>query len=550
MAVFQRIIKNVRCEFSNLGVPFYLLWLFFHPFLVVAVVGFFLIPFFLEYLKETIAFGCLTVLLMGIYVFTPKVLKFLVFIGSLLLLSSLSFVKLSFFQLYGVKISASALFVIFETNASETSEFLENYLNVPIIILFLLLFMPLIWSLVFKRKKIRQFILENTKKKPPIKIVLLLAIIIVSGFIIQWKFKNENILLNSYSSYQEYIKTKEILASQLAKNENNLVSDATNSDDEAVYVVIIGESTSTWHMQLYGYERETNPRLQEINEELIVFNNVITPNVHTILALEKILTLANYENPKPIQNASVVQLANAAGFETYWISNQQPVGIHESLSTIIGNASRNKYFKATEGYKYTIHDETLLPILDQVLQEKKRKKLIFLHLIGTHVAYYKRYPKEFDVFHNFTRPDLDKKANEYINTYDNATRYNDSIISEVIKKVKSLNTNSYVAYFSDHGDDVYDVADIIGHNEYLGTKPMYEVPFLLWLSENYKEKSMLYSKKDQIIGRAYNLEDFIYSFSELSRIKFKKMDSTRSVFSNQYIERTRLIKQGENYDEK
>lgn len=550
MAVFQRIIKNVRCEFSSLGVSFYLLWLFFHPFLVVAVVGFFLIPFFIEYLKETIAFGCLTILLMGIYVFTPKVLKFLVFMGSSLILSSLSFVKLSFFQLYGVKISASALFVIFETNASETSEFLENYLNVPIIILFILLFMPLIWSLVFKRKKIKQFILEHTVKKAPVKIVLLLALIFVSGFIIQWKFKNENILLNSYSSYQEYIKTKEILASQLAKNENNLVSDATNSDDEAVYVVIIGESTSTWHMQLYGYERETNPRLQEINEELVVFNNVITPNVHTILALEKILTFANYENPKPIQNASVVQLANAAGFETYWISNQQPVGIHESLSTIIGNASKNKYFKATEGYKYTIHDETLLPILDQVLKEKKRKKLIFLHLIGTHVAYYKRYPKEFDVFDNFSRPDLDKKANEYINTYDNATRYNDSIIRAVIDKVKLLNANSYVAYFSDHGDDVFDEANMAGHNEYLGTKPMYEVPFLVWFSEKYNKSSKLFSQKDVLKQRAYNLEDFMYSFAEISRIKFAQMDSSRSVFSNQFIERPRLVKDGEDYDKK
>ena len=548
--MFQRIIKKLNSEISSLGISFNLLLLFFHSFLVLAMVGFFLIPFFLEYLKETLAFGCLTVLLMGIYAFTPRAMKFLVFISSSLLLSTLSFVKLSFFQLYGVKISASALFVIFETNASETSEFLENYLNLPIFFLFLLLFIPLIWSLVFKRKKIKQFILEHTDKKPPIKIIGLLSLIFVSGFIIKWKFKNENILLNSYGSYQEYIKTKEILVSQLAKTENTLVSDATNSDDEAAYVVIIGESTSSWHMQLYGYKRETNPKLVKIKDELVLFNNVITPNVHTILALEKILTFTNFENPKPNQNASVVQLANAAGFETYWISNQQPVGIHESISTIIGNAAKNKYFIATEGYKYTIHDEALLPILEQVLQEKKKKKLIFLHLIGTHVAYYKRYPKEFDVFDNFSRPDLDKKANEYINTYDNATRYNDSIIRAVIDKVKLLNANSYVAYFSDHGDDVFDEANMAGHNEYLGTKPMYEVPFLVWFSEKYNKSSKLFSQKDVLKQRAYNLEDFMYSFAEISRIKFAQMDSSRSVFSNQFIERPRLVKDGEDYDKK
>ncbi len=545
----QRILKKMKREISSLGLSLYLLWLFFHPFLVLCFIGFFLIPFFLEFLKEVVAFVCLTVLLIGVYAFAPKMLKFLIFVCSSLLLSVLGFVKLSFFQLYGLKISASALFVIFETNASETSEFLENYLNIPIIFLFLLFFSPLIWTLIFNRKKIKQFILEHSAKKALLKVLMLLGVIFVSGFIIQWKFKNENILLNSYSSYQEYLETKKILSSQLAKKQNDVVANATSSNEEEVYVVIIGESTSTWHMQLYGYERETNPKLQEIAEDLIVFDNVITPNVHTILALEKILTFANFENPKPNKNASVVQLANAAGFETYWISNQQPVGIHESLSTIIANAANNKYFIATEGYKYTIHDEALLPALDQVLQEKKKKKLIFLHLIGTHVSYYKRYPKEFNTFNNIAKPDKNKKVNEYINTYDNATRYNDYIIREVIEKVKSLNTKSYVAYFSDHGDDVFDEANIAGHNEYLGTKPMYEVPFLVWFSKKYKENSSLFSKKQQIKQRLYNLEDFVHTFTEMSEIKFSKMDSTRSIFSNQFIERPRLIKEGENFDE-
>lgn len=545
----QRILKKMKREISSLGLSLYLLWLFFHPFLVLCIIGFFLIPFFLEFLKEVVAFVCLTVLLIGVYAFAPKMLKFLIFVCSSLLLSVLGFVKLSFFQLYGVKISASALFVIFETNASETSEFLENYLNIPIIFLFLLFFSPLIWTLVFNRKKIKQFILEHSAKKALLKVFMLLGVIFVSGFIIQWKFKNENILLNSYSSYQEYLETKKILSSQLAKKQNDVVANATSSNKEEVYVVIIGESTSTWHMQLYGYERETNPKLQEIAEDLIVFDNVITPNVHTILALEKILTFANFENPKPNKNASVVQLANAAGFETYWISNQQPVGIHESLSTIIANAANNKYFIATEGYKYTIYDEALLPALDQVLQEKKKKKLIFLHLIGTHVSYYKRYPKEFNTFNNIAKPDKNKKVNEYINTYDNATLYNDYIIREVIEKVKSLNTKSYVAYFSDHGDDVFDEANIAGHNEYLGTKPMYEVPFLVWFSKKYKENSSLFSKKQQIKQRLYNLEDFVHTFTEMSEIKFSKMDSTRSIFSNQFIERPRLIKEGENFDE-
>src|SRR5699024_4361655 len=102
-----------------------------------------------------------------------------------------------------------------------------------------------------------------------------------------------------------------------------------------IHIVVIGESTTTWHMQLYGYHKETNPLLTEIRDELFIFDSVISPHTHTILSLEKMLSYSNYENQKPERNASIVQLANQAGFTSYWISNQRPIGFHESVATNI-----------------------------------------------------------------------------------------------------------------------------------------------------------------------------------------------------------------------
>src|SRR5690606_14130732 len=101
------------------------------------------------------------------------------------------------------------------------------------------------------------------------------------------------------------------------------------NDAPQTYVVIIGESTSARNMGLYGYYRNTNPLLTEIKDELLIFNDVISPHTHTIPSLNKMLSLSNFENPDVIHCGSIVQLANAAGFSTYWISNQQPIGIHE-----------------------------------------------------------------------------------------------------------------------------------------------------------------------------------------------------------------------------
>ena len=42
-------------------------------------------------------------------------------------------------------------------------------------------------------------------------------------------------------------------------------------------------------------------------------------------------------------------------------------------------------------------------------------------------------------------------------------------------------------FLSDHGEELYTDLNIAGHNEDTPTKSMYEIPFILWQSEKYKE---------------------------------------------------------------
>lgn len=376
----------------------------------------------------------------------------------------------------------------------------------------------------------------------------------ISGaiLIIHLKFSEENIIYTSVVSYSDYQDTKEILKNTLAKSESDFIKNISSEEIPQTYVVVIGESTSRWHMQLYGYTRETNPLLSEIRDELIIFDNTISPNVHTILALDKILTFSNQEQANKPENASVVQLANQAGFTTYWLSNQRPVGLHENVSTLIGNAANQKYFLATDNYNSNIYDEDIFPTLENILKQKELKKIIFIHLIGTHSDYKKRYPKKFDYFRDSPpkTPFVNSDNENIVNEYDNAIRYNDYIVRNIIERVRKQNTNSYVMYFSDHGDELFDTMDLMGHNEYYGTKPMYEIPFIIWLSPEYKENFPEFKIGNDLINRKYNLEDFIYSFSDLSKIKFNSMDTSRSIFNTEFKERTRWIKEKEDYDKR
>ena len=527
----------------------------FYPFIVLTIIGWFFIPFLRAYFKEIIGFGLFSfVFVVLFFLVNYKTFRKFIFLTSYLLLAFLAFFKLSFYYHYGVKLSASALFVIFETNTSEASDFLSNYFDGTILLLSIVFIIPLLFI------GSKQFFLAKTvlkfneafylKVKPKVLKIPLFLFGILALYGVQWKFKAENILFTGYSSYQEYIVTKKNLRSNLAQETSTVFNVLSTNKDPQTYVVIIGESTSRWHMQLYGYKRETNPLLSEIKGELAVFDSVITPDVHTILALEKALTLSNTKKPNIQPNGSVVQLANQAGFITYWLSNQKPVGLHESISTIIANAAHHKYFIATDNYNYNIYDEALLPVLDKVLNEKVEKKIIFIHLIGTHSDYKKRYSESFEHFKD-TFPNLTykhKKAIKVTNEYDNATLYNDFIVRTIIDKVKAKNTLSYVAYFSDHGDEVYDTMDLMGHNSYHATRPMHEIPFIVWFSEKYKTDVPFSGNFENITKNRYSLEDFIYTFSDLSQIDFENFDASRSIFNSAYKKRTRYIKNNIDYD--
>jgi len=536
------VTKDFR---NNLKSIFRLALILSFPLLVITVLGWFVMPHIIGYLREVIAFACLTIVFIGfILQFKSNKLRKIVLMTLWFLLLVLAFVKVSFYFNYGVKLSASALFVIFETNGSEASDFLSNYFDYKVyslVALFVALF--LISLSILKVEKDKNLFFSR-------KIRLLSVIILLfAGFIIHKKFINENLVLTGIHSYKEYLTAKANLKETLAIQDPKYISNVTAKDEQQTYVVVIGESTSNWHMQLYGYNRETNPLLSEIKDELLVFENVITPNVHTILALDKILTFSDFIKPNTKNNASIVQLANKAGFETFWISNQRPVGLHESIPTIIGNAAKHKKFISTDNYNYDIYDESLLPYIETALQNSAKKKIIFIHLMGTHATYSKRYPSAFNFFEGETNTSFKhSKSRKSINEYDNAIRYNDFVIREVIEKVRSLNDISYVVYFSDHGDEVFDTFDFLGHNEYHGSRPMYEIPFIVWLSDKYKKNNINLATIENLIKRQYILEDFIHSFSEISAITFDKFNPEKSIFNQNFKKKKRIVKKGEDYD--
>jgi heptose-I-phosphate ethanolaminephosphotransferase len=166
------------------------------------------------------------------------------------------------------------------------------------------------------------------------------------------------------------------------------------------------------------------------------------------------------------------------------------------------------------------------------------------------MSYKYRYPESFDYFKDSKNlyAGLSEDKIQKINEYDNAVRYNDSVVYELIQRLKSANQHSMLTYFSDHGDDVYDSKghEFQGRNEYSPTLPMYAVPFMTWSSKDWFTNDLL--KNPDILNRQYSNADFIYTWSQLMGITYQGFDHAKSIVSNNCKDYPIIV--GNPYDKK
>lgn len=469
-----------------------------------------------------------------------KVCYLITFLIGTFFYSIFSFLELTHFLLYNDRISPSTFYIIFETNKSEITEFLSIYFSLKILIIGVLFLITFCIGIIFSYLQLK---VKCRYKKLNIKFTFISLIMVSSLLVFFHASFFPFIGYNSYVKYQIEKEKLQLLSLNKKGGVFNEVYNDKNKTDE-VYVLIIGESTTSHHMELYDYYRKTNPKLSEIRNELIVYKDVISPNAHSIPSLNKSLSLADYKNPERINSGSLIQLFNKAGFYTYWISNQQPIGIFETTVTAFSKSCYEQVFINTSGSQY---DEKLLKPFKKALIDNHEKKLIVIHLMGTHVDYSRRYPKTFNLFK--TKPKTKfkhEKAYELINAYDNAVLYNDYVLKMIIEELKKCRMRSFALYFSDHGEDVYETTDMAAHLESKGTKPMYDIPLIMWLSSDFydNKKKYIFDTK-----RKYNTEDLIYTMADLAGISFSQFDSSKSLVNQYFDEKNRIILNEKDYED-
>ena len=270
-------------------------------------------------------------------------------------------------------------------------------------------------------------------------------------------------------------------------------------------VTYIGESTSVLNMGVYGYARNTTPKLLNLLEQdqnLLLFQNVFSPHTHTSPSLLEVLSVSAESNQllKPIfdrKRFSLPRLLAKNNVDVKLFSNQGEAGSWNMAGSIIFAGQEKKFSMPGTGavgnleiqIPYVFDDEFLQPALQHTiaLQDTGRVQAIFLHSVAGHSPYVPLINPQFspsakDKFDQlsseaFSGRTLDTRKN--VADYDAAIRYIDFNIAAAIEIIQKKQSPIIFVYFADHGEDSFSGK---AHDSARFQHEMARVPFIIYFN--------------------------------------------------------------------
>ena len=285
------------------------------------------------------------------------------------------------------------------------------------------------------------------------------------------------------------------------------VSSQSVSQKPKLMVFVVGETARADHISLNGYERDTMPLLAK-QADIYSFKDATSCGTSTAYSVPCMFSYAgrdNYDIDTADYNENVLDTLSKQGVNVIWRDNN---------SSSKGVADRVTY----EDYKSDklnpdcdeeCRDIGMLIGVDKILSRPK-DTLLILHQMGNHgPAYFKRYPKDFEVFKPVCMSNELSKCDQQsvINGYDNAIVYTDYFLNQVINTLKNYQKDYDVVmvYISDHGESLGE------NNVYLhglpysvAPKAQKHVPVIIWSPKgNHIDTSSIQAQLNKSVSHDY-----------------------------------------------
>lgn len=508
----------------------------------------------------------------------------------------LAFIETFLFLRYKLAFSPTMLNLLLETNTGEASEFLTATLQSPAFRETLLIYggilMVNILAAIWGYRAWRYLYSHLLSHKDTfmrrcghgVKYWLIPAVTLAALFVglIPWigeKTKMLQFLNNDQTRFAETIKANvfytpfyrlvhsaHFLSIARQETENLISKMQTFKVDSCAatcpnIVVVIGESYNKHHAGLYGYSLETTPMLSRMakNGSLMVFTDVISPWNVTSHCFKSFLSTHSAGTPGTWADGILIPtIFRRAGYKVAFATNQfyksAAQGHIDFNGSFFLNDERMDSLCFDFRNRFRSRTESEITSLLKNFQPAKNN-LYLLHLYGQHMEYQGRYPKNRVVFtkEHIQRPDLTEKQREIVAHYDNATHYNDEVVTRIFAHFK--NKDAIVIYFADHGEEVFDGENkMYGRNHTPTPSPTvlhseYDIPFMIWTTKSFRRKRPeLVQRIKAATNRPFSHDDLPHLLMGLAGIATSHYNETRDLLSHRFQPHTRWVKQTIDYD--
>lgn len=264
---------------------------------------------------------------------------------------------------------------------------------------------------------------------------------------------------------------------------------ASKASKPVLTVIVVGETARAQDFSLGGYERKTNPGLEQ--RDIAYFSNTTscgTATAASVPCMFSRLTRSQYSHDKGLAEENLLDVLTHAGLKVTWWENNTG---DKRVATRV--ESRN--FSVENDPAYCVNnecrDEVMVAALGQWLDGLNANATLVIHQLGSHgPAYYQRYTETERVFQPDCRtPEFaDCTAQEIRNAYDNTIIATDRMLSEIIDQLDARTDHiaSTMIYMSDHGESLGENGLYLHGMPYMfAPDEQTRIPFLIWISKGY-----------------------------------------------------------------
>lgn len=383
-----------------------------------------------------------------------------------------------FLATFHVLIDSSMMGNLFNTQFSEASSFLSWGM------VWYTLLLGILPAALLLRKGIEYGSISRFGKQIGLSLLLVLVVVGSNYKSVFWIDRHAHPIGSKIMPWSYIVNSVRYYNSWKRENQKEIllpdVERRTQSKD--ICVLIIGESARSQNFSLYGYERETNPRMKAAGVTAL---KARTNHTNTLDAVKAMLQHA----PTKELHEILPNYLNRNGVDVIWrTSNWGTPPIHVEKQYTI-NELQATYPEADGRY-----DGILFHGLREVIEKSSSEKLfIGIHTYTSHgPEYYSNSPDSLKRFMPECR--TVEMANavhaELINAYDNTIIYTDFLVHRLIELLKEFpDRRSCVLFVSDHGESLGEGGSYMhGLPPSVAPAEQLDIPFIVWTSENTELK--------------------------------------------------------------